>query len=698
MSYATNISRRDLFKAGGAAGATSLVAGCSALSGEAAKAAGEQTFHASCTMECLHCNLKATVRDGKIVKIESDNAFQGKACAKGLARTEWVYAKNRVLYPMKRVGRRGEGKFERISWDEALDSVAAKIREAIAAGGSQSIFMTHLAGNMDSLNKNAFWALWNHLGGITSTNGSLCCSAVTATMVPMLGFRTDTRDTISESRYILCWGNNPLITMQAYWHLYLKAKERGAKLVVIDPRMSETAARADQWVKIVPGTDAALSLGMLRVIHRENLFDEAFLKKHTGAPYLVDGNGRLMRETQDDANSYLVYDAASGRTVRHDAAGIDPALTTRGTALSGRCRTALDVAWAEAEKWTAEKVEDETGVPATVVEQLAREYAASGASMIIQNMGSFQRTEFGGYAAAGQFLLALVTGNIGRPGTGVCDNGGATQLAKFGAPIPGPKTKPGKHPWIPISKVGEWVLNDKPCKINFWLSMQTGLVGQFPNTNKVIKAIEHVPFFVVLENLFTATTQWADIVLPAAAVFEYKSITAGIRSHYVQWSDQAIEPQGEAKPDYWIAQQLARRLGFGEQFDLTPEQMAENVLKPSGIKLADVMKAPVCPIGDKPYVPYEGGKFRTPNGKANIYVEAWQQKGFSPVVAYYRPTESLKGNPALAKDYPLMSVQKKSMQGVHSSHHDNPWIKSIYGNVPGVEMNSEDARARHQRR
>jgi anaerobic selenocysteine-containing dehydrogenase len=126
-------------------------------------------------------------------------------------------------------------------------------------------------------------------------------------MVPMLGFRTDTRDTISESRYILCWGNNPLITMQAYWHLYLKAKERGAKLVVIDPRMSETAARADQWVKIVPGTDAALSLGMLRVIHRENLFDEAFLKKHTGAPYLVDGNGRLMRETQDDANSYLVY-------------------------------------------------------------------------------------------------------------------------------------------------------------------------------------------------------------------------------------------------------------------------------------------------------------------------------------------------------------------------------------------------------
>ena len=145
--------------------------------------------------------------------------------------------------------------------------------------------------------------------------------------------------------------------------------------------------------------------------------------------------------------------------------------------------------------------------------------------------------------------------------------------------------------------------------------------------------------------------------------------TAGIRSHYVQWSDQAIEPQGEAKPDYWIAQQLARRLGFGEQFDLTPEQMAENVLKPSGIKLADVMKAPVCPIGDKPYVPYEGGKFRTPNGKANIYVEAWQQKGFSPVVAYYRPKESPKGNPALATDYPLMSVKKKSMQGVHSSHH-----------------------------
>ena len=202
--------------------------------------------------------------------------------------------------------------------------------------------------------------------------------------------------------------------------------------------------------------------------------------------------------------------------------------------------------------------------------------------MIVQNMGSFQRTEQGGYAAGSHFLLCILTGNFGRPGTGVCDAGGVTQMAKFGAPIPAPKKAPAKTTSIPISKTGNWVLHDKPYKINVWYSLTTGLVGQFPNANEVIRAIKHVPFFVVAENLMTPTAMFADIVLPVSTLFEYKTLVTSIRTHYVQWSEQAVEPQGEAKTDYWIAAQLAKRLGFGEAFDLTPEQMTENVLKPSG--------------------------------------------------------------------------------------------------------------------
>lgn len=291
------ISRRDFLAL---AGLTSASAGCPAMA-QALKAkdpdAGLKTFQATCSMECLHCNLKAFVKDGKVVKISNANAFDGKPCARGLSRIKWLYAENRVLHPMKRVGERGEGKFVAITWDEALDTIAGKIKEAIAKDGSQSLLFTSASGNMDNLHNPAQVAFGNYLGGTTRTLGSLCCSAVTAAMMPIVGMRyVDTRDTIDQAKYILCWGNNPLVTIQAYWHLYLKAKERGAKIVVIDPRKSETAVRADKWVSIIPGTDTALGLGMIRWIAANGKLDKPFLKQHTGAVYLVDKDGKLMRE------------------------------------------------------------------------------------------------------------------------------------------------------------------------------------------------------------------------------------------------------------------------------------------------------------------------------------------------------------------------------------------------------------------
>ena len=190
-------------------------------------------------MECLHCNLKAFVKDGKVVKIGNANAFDGKPCARGLSRIKWLYAENRVLHPMKRVGERGEGEFVAITWDEALDTIAGKIKEAIAKDGSQSLLFTG-----------------NYLGGTTRTLGSLCCSAVTAAMMPIVGMRyVDTRDTIDQAKYILCWGNNPLVTMQAYWHLYLKAKERGASLLILArarPQLEQTNGFPSSRVRILP--------------------------------------------------------------------------------------------------------------------------------------------------------------------------------------------------------------------------------------------------------------------------------------------------------------------------------------------------------------------------------------------------------------------------------------------------------------
>lgn len=463
---------------------------------------------------------------------------------------------------------------------------------------------------------------------------------------------------------------------------------------MIDPRRNETAMRADAWIPIVPGTDPILALGMIRLFEEEKLLDTTFLKAHTGAPFLVDDQGALLRENQRDQASCLVFDLKSKKLVRHDAPGIDPALDVKGLAVPRGVRTVLSVVLEEARPWTLDRVEKETRIPASVVRQLARDYAKSGASMIIANMGSFQRVENGTYAAAAHFYLALLTGNIGRAGTGVCDAGGVTQMARFGSPIPAPAKKPAKVPGIPTAKLGEYLLAQKPHKINVWYSQTCAPIGQWPNTNKVIEAIKSVPFVVVADNLMTPTAMYADIVLPATTIFEYKTLLAGTRNHYVQWSEEAVQPEGEAKPDYWIIAQLAKRLGCGEAFDLTPEQMAENVLKPSGIKLEEVKRHPVCPVKG-PWIPFDGGVFRTPTKKGQMYMENWLKKGFSPVLTFVRAKESPKGNPELAKKYPLQAVQRKVIRNIHTSHQDNEWLKEVFADAPTVIMNVKDAKARN---
>ncbi len=195
---------------------------------------------------------------------------------------------HRLKKPLVRTGEKGSGEFKEISWDEALDLITEKITETKKKLGNRGLLLQTASGNMDSIKNSMAVAFFNDLGGATRPQGSLCCSAVTAAMNPMVGFRyVDTRDTIRDSRYIICWGNNPAVTMQAYFKEYEEAMKNGAKLVVIDPRYSETAARAHEWVPIMPSTDTALALGMLNVIIQENLIDRDFLVNHTGAVYLV---------------------------------------------------------------------------------------------------------------------------------------------------------------------------------------------------------------------------------------------------------------------------------------------------------------------------------------------------------------------------------------------------------------------------
>lgn len=653
-----------------------------------------QTFRSTCAMECLHCNLTAYVYQGELKKIEASKGFNVKCCLRGISRTKWVYHPLRVKTPLLRVGEKGEGKFKPISWNEALDLIELNIRNTIASHGNKGLLISTSSGNMDAIKNDMAKAFFDYLGGATKRSGSLCCSAVTAAMIPMLGLRyADMRDTISDSRYILCWGNNPAVTMQAYFKEYIQAQKRGARLIVIDPRFNETAAKADEWIPIVPGTDTALALGMIKIIIDEQRYDDDFLRQHTGAVYLVDARQNQLRENPQDQESYLVYDILSQRLVRHDTPAIVAALTQAELPADAAFTTVFELIRQQAAAWNAEKVAAETDVPPATLLRLAREYASNKPSMIVQNMSGAQRTEFGTYVAAGQFYLALLTGNMGKAGGGVCDAGGARQMMKFNPPVP-PAPNVQKIPPIPVAKTGEWIVNDRPHPINFWWIMTLGALTQLPNTNMVKKALKKVPFVLVADNLMSSTALYADLVLPVTTIFEDLSLMAGVRSHYVQLMEKAVEPVGEAKADYWIFARLAERFGFGEVFNQPIEQYIENCLAGTGITIEQLRQGPVKPV-PVPWIPFKDGIFRTPTKKAHLFIEAWQKKDFSPIVTYMQVKESPKGSPELARKYPLMAVQRKLARSIHSSHGMNEWILEVQRNQPNIMIHPDDAASRN---
>jgi len=274
----------------------------------------------------------------------------------------------------------------------------------------------------------------------------------------------------------------------------------------------------------------------------------------------------------------------------------------------------------------------------------------------------------------------------------VCDAGGARQMAKFSPIIP-PAPNVKKIPPIPVSKIGEWVVKGKPNPIKFWWNMTMGAMTQLPNTNMVREAFKKVPFVVVADNLMTSSALYADLVLPVTTIFEDVSLMAGVRSHYVQLMEKAVEPPGEAKPDYWIFARLAERFGFGEVFNKPIEHYIDACLKGSGITREMLAKGPVRPVeGD--WIPFKDGEFRTTTKKANLFIEEWQKKNFSPVVTWMQVSESVKGSPALAQKYPLFAVQRKLARSVHSSHGMNPWILEVQRDKPNVMIHPEDARRR----
>ncbi len=655
---------------------------------------GAQVCYATCPPECQHHQLKAYVIDGKIQKIVAGEKNESKPCMRGLSRKEWVHSPDRLAMPLLRDGEKGENKWKEISWDEALDLIVEKLKDAIATGGNQSILNDSHAGNFNALAGAVGPAFFSRIGGTSSLTGSLCCAAVGEAMIKMWGQRfLDLRNFISDSDYIIAWGNNPAVTMHGYFDRFEEAMKKGGKLITIDPLFNETASKASKWIPIKPATDVALSLGMLKHIVDNNLHDEKFLKERSTAPCLIDSEGKTVLVDEADELSYAVYDSKSQSIQRHDAEGIDPLLSVKDTELANSYTTVFDLTVKECEPWTPEAVETETQVPADDVIEIAEGYAKAKNAMIVQNMGGFMRNSQGTYAVASQLNLAIFTGQVGRPGAGVCDAGGAAQLQKLA-----PMWENEKHnlPVFPRVKFGEYIRDDKPNEIKVFFSHRESPMTQFPNTQLVKDALKKIPFVVVIDSLMTSTALYADLVLPNKVVFETEDVLLNSRSHYLQISEAGVQAPGEAQSDFWIFKELAKRMGFGDEFAGEEKDYIAKGLEGIGVSYDELKEQKAIDLVPDDFIPYENGVFPTKSTKAELYQAQWlKHEGYTAVPTYKKAAETAGGSSKLDEKYPLALVQRKNQFNVHSTFTNLKPVNDLFRDEPVMIINHKDAEPRN---
>ena len=640
------------------------------------------------------CLLKVHVKGGVITKIETDDGQepQYRACAKGRAQRQRVYAPDRLIYPMKRVGQRGSGEFERISWDEALDTVASKIKRVRETYGPSAILYIFSQADMGWLhNARLVDRLLIRAGGYSGIWGTASNEGQWFASMATYGIAgTDsTRDSLLNSRLIIMWGWNPVYS-KGYGEpcLYLiKAREAGARIIYVDPRYTDSAAAfADQWIPIIPNTDAAVLIAMAYVIITENLHDQSFLDKHTIG--------------FDKFKDYVLG--------KEDGVPKSPV-------------------WAG----------NITGVPAATIVSLAREYATNRPAALIGGIAP-GRTAYGEQFHRVIMTLAAITGNIGIRGGSAGLGPVVGELSRVTIdPRVGDRMKGGsnpvdlaapprkdsvfsqKRPGGGITVAGpssarvnrfhaaDAILKGRrggyPADYKMLYIVNCNYVNQYANTNKMIQALKALEFIVVQEQFMTATAKFADIILPTNTFLERNDMTTGGLGPFYGYMNKAIDSLGESKSHLEIATELAARLGISDYNDKTEDEWLREIVEEcedipdyDTFKKEGIHKVRLA----KPFIAFEeqvkgpvNNPFPTPSGKIEIYSQQLADMNnplIPPVPKYIEAWES-RSDP-LAEKYPLQLITTHIKRRAHSQFDNIPWLRELYPQA--ISINSADAHVR----
>ena len=661
------------------------------------------------------CGITAHVVDGRIDKIEAGRfplaAYDRRICAMGMARLEQQYHPDRLRYPLQRVGQRGEGKWQRISWDRAYELLAEQLRIVGDKYGSRSLAFFTGSGAAGVLTKGSVQRFAAAIGGTAYRAGGVDYG-VPKGLEYTFGIPASTyfrpggheyADAVN-SQLILLWGGNAADTRLVDFHFVLEAQRRGAKIVCIDPNRSATAQQADQWISPRPGTDTALALALLNEIIAQDLHDREFLVRHTNAAFLVRrDNGRLLRATDIKPGALLPSTIWFGI---HPAVKLAAAIEASAPALTGAyqvttdsgatidCQPSFQLLQQLCAEYSVQTAAAITGIPADAIRRLARDFANAKPAAIRIGYG-VDRWYYADYTARAVANLAIATGNIGIPGGGISVHDGT-----YSAPLNlQPFRAPGGRQAATLDIIGlmQAIEHGEPYPVrSLWLSASNMFNQTSANRSRVLREIlPKLELLVVVEQFMTDTAALADIVLPACTIFEKNDLIAAM---FLQLQRQAVAPEGESKSDWDIMTGLAQRMGLGQHFERPPEDYLREMLDSDDDLLKDItlerLQREDAVLLNRPPAPYVGFadlRFKTPSARIEIYKEELLRHGAA--LPYYRePIEASPQNPSYAK-YPLTLLFSHSRHRIHSTFANLSRAKQ-HEPEPLVEIAPDDAARR----
>lgn len=601
-----------------------------------------ETVKTTCSMCSSKCGLDVHLEKGNIIKVSHMHEhLLNRRCAKSEGMTELLYSKERLTDPLKKNGT----DWEKISWDEAFGLIADKLNGIRQEHGARSL-LVFMGYPWNSSHSPFVMERFTQLYGSPNftTDGSVCFLARAMAHILTAG-DIISMDYAGESKCKIIWGKNPEETWPPHARATYRMLKKGCKLIVIDPRSTFLARKADFHAQIRPGTDCALALGLSNVIITEELYDKAFVEQWT---------------------------IGFGKFVDH------------------------------VKEYSPEKVEGITGIPATTIREMARMYATAKPGCIHTGIALDHSTN-GIQTLRAVAILTAITGNLDVPGGNNIPL--RPRLANLKREEDVSKDTPVGAEHALFTKLFHQtsylpaidnLITGKPYPIKALVVAGGNPIITWPNTNKVIEGFQKVDFKVVIDIFMTDTANMADIVLPGSTFLE----RADLRHYLQHYGDtslvltkKVVEPIGNSMEDWKIFAELGKRMGYGKYFPWKDnDELVEELIKPSGVSLTQLKENPGGVLyRERKFKKYLIHGFNTPSKKVEIYSETMKEFGYDPMPVFYEPMESSVSRPDLAKEYPLMFISFRTNANTHSQYRNLPSQKRR-APEPLVEINPQTAK------